>query len=356
MADVQVSKKKTGLHSSQLDSLPPEMRASEEEVENIEKTYWKRTFHDMAKDWRLYVMLVPLLFFLLCWKYFPIASMVVSFKDYTAGSGFGGGVYSSAWIGFDSFIYLFKTTEFWSAFRNTFTLSFYGLVFGFPFPIILALFFSEIKNKLFLSTAQVFTYMPKFISTVVVTSLLGMLLQSSNAASNIAAGPIGYIFENAFHLTNLVSNPYAFRSIYIISGMWETAGYSSIVYFAAILGISPTNYEAARIDGANKMQQVRYVTFPGMAPTLVIMLILRMGELLTIGYEKIYLLQQLGTYGSTYQTSQTISTYVINIIMTSSSLNQGIGAAADLFNSLLSMVLVLGSNQIARKVSSTSLF
>lgn len=327
------------------------MRASEEEVENIEKSYWKRTFHDMAKDWRLYVMLLPLVFFLVCWKYFPIASMVVSFKYFQSDSSFGGGVYTSLWTGFASFETLFKSADFWSAFRNTFVLSFYGLIFGFPFPIILALFFSEIKNKVFLSVSQVFTYLPKFISLVVITSLIGMLLTS--ASQYQSAGPIGWIFQNWFGKTNLLDDPYAFRSIYIVSGIWETAGYSSIVYFAAILGISPTNYEAARIDGASKMQQIRYVTFPGMAPTLIIMLILRLGELLSIGYEKVYLLQQQGTLGANWETSQTIATYVINKYMAS---NQGLGASADLFNSLLSMILVLGSNQIARKVSKTSLF
>lgn len=331
------------------------MQASESEVEAIEKSYWKRTFHDVAKDWRLYVMFLSLLFFLICWKYFPVASMVVAFKYLVNDSSFGGGVYSSLWIGFDSFVTLFQTPAFWSAFRNTFVLSFYGLIFGFPFPIILALFFSEIKNKVFLSVSQVFTYMPKFISLVVISNLLGMLLMSST--TYVAAGPLGWIFENWFGQKNLLNNPYAFRSIYIVSGMWETAGYSSIVYFAAILGISPTNYEAARIDGASKMQQIRYVTIPGMAPTLIIMLILRLGELLSIGYEKVYLLQQQGISGSTYETSQTIATYVINTYLNGKAgINQGIGAAADLFNSLLSMCLVLGSNKIARKISKTSLF
>lgn len=328
-------------------------KATEAEVEAIEKGYWISKFHDIIKDWRLYVMFLPLFFFLVCWKYLPIASMVVSFKYLVNDSSFGGGTYNSLFIGFDSFRYLFTQSDFWSAFRNTFVLSFYGLVFGFPFPIILALFFSEIKCKAYRAVAQVFTYMPKFISLVVMTSLLGMLLQSSSAS--VSAGVIASIFERMGQ-TNLLSNPKAFRSIFVVSGIWTEAGYGSIVYFAAILGISPTNYEAARIDGASKMQQVRYVTFPGMAPTLIIMLILKIGTLLTIGYEKVYLIQQLGASGSTYETSQTISTYVINTIMSQANLNQGIGAAADLFNSLLSMFLVLGSNAVSRKVSSTSLF
>jgi putative aldouronate transport system permease protein len=351
MAVESATKKTTSSVSS---PIPASMQASEAEVEAIEKSYWKRTFHDIAKDWRLYLMLLPIMFFFLCWKYLPIASTVMAFKNYQSDDSFGGGAYTSLWLGFDPISKLFAKNDFWSAFRNTFILSFYGLVFGFPFPIILALFFSEIKNKAYLSVAQVFCYMPKFVSLVVVSSLVGLLLTSPSIYGS--GGVLGRFFANNFGDYYLIRNPKAFRSIYILSGIWETGGYSSIVYFAAILGIPPTNYEAAKIDGANKIQQIRYVTFPGMAPTLIIMLILRIGELLSIGYEKVYLLQLQGA-NEAYATSQTVATYVINMFLDSNAGgNQGIGAAADLFNSLLSMVLVLGSNKIAKKVSKTSLF
>ena len=331
-------------------------KASAAEVEAIEKNHFKAVAHDVLRDWRLYVLLLPMMFFLLCWKYFPIASMISSFKYMpTTDSSFGGGSFTALWNGLDNFRYLFAQPDFWAAFRNTFVLSFYGLVFGFPFPIILALFFNEIRLKAVRSFAQVFSYLPKFISVVVMTNLIGMLLKSSNPQTGVVAGIIGGLFEN-IGVYDLTSNPGAFRSIYIISDIWEGAGYGSIVYFAAILGISPTSYEAARIDGASKMQQLLYVTIPGMAGTLVIMLILRIGNLLSVGYEKVYLLQQLGKAGSTWSTSQTVSTYVINVVMSSPSVHKGIGSAADLFNSLLSMFLVLGSNSIARKMSNTSLF
>ena len=325
-------------------------KASEEEIQEMERSYWKEKFRMILGDWRLYLLFFPLFFFLVAWKYFPIFTMITAFKDYKIDSSFGGGAFTSDFIGFDSFIYLFNKPEFWTAFRNTFLLSFYGLLFGFPFPIILALFFSEIRLKWYRSVAQVFSYLPKFISLVVMTSLIGLLLQPSSATSK--AGPLALIFEN-MGINQMLYKPGAFRSVFTVSGIWSDAGYGSIVYFAAILGISPTNYEAAKIDGANKFQQVKYVTFPGMAPTLVIMLIMKMGQLLTVGYEKVYLLQQLKM---SQVTSQTVSTYVINVIMADSKINQGIGSAADMFNSLLSMLLVLGSNKIARKVSSTALF
>lgn len=325
-------------------------KATEEEIQSMERHYWKQKIHDILADWRLYVLFFPLFFFLVAWKYFPIASMIVSFKHLQIDSSFGGGTFTSDFIGFSSFIYLFQTADFWRAFRNTFLVSFYGLCFGFPFPIILALFFSEIRCRWYRSILQVMTYLPKFISLVVMTTLVAMLLRPSTEYAK--GGPLAQLFEG-MGAGKLFYQPKAFRSVFTISGIWTDAGYGSIVYFAAILGISPTNYEAARIDGANKTQQIRYVTFPGMAPTLVIMLILKMGQLLTIGYEKVYLLQQ---QGMSYQTSETVSTYVINVIMADAKINQGIGAAADMFNSLLSMLLVIGSNRISKKVSSTSLF
>lgn len=329
-------------------SLP---KATEEEVQSMERGFWRQKFHDIVTDWRLYLMFLPLFFFLVCWKYFPIFSMISSFKNLKIDSSFGGGAFTSTFVGFDSFIILFQRMAFWRAFRNTFAISFYGLVFGFPFPIILALFFSEMRCRWYRSIAQVLTYLPKFISLVVMTTLLGMLLQPSSDSSS-TCGPLASLFE-AMGAKKMLYQDGAFRSIFTVSGIWTDAGYGSIVYFAAILGISPTNYEAAKIDGANKMQQVKYVTFPGMAPTLVIMLILKMGQLLTIGYEKVFLMQKLGC---SIVTSETVSTYVINVVMTSANANQGIGSAADMFNSLLSMLLVLGSNKISRKVSTTSLF
>lgn len=331
-----------------MKSLP---RASDYELIKMEKGYWKDKLKEIGKDWQIYLLILPLMFFLICWKYMPIASMIVSFKNYETDASFGGGVYTSNFVGLYNFQQLFANNSFWRAFRNTFTMSFYSMIFGFPFPIILALFFSEIKNSAYRSIVQVCSYIPKFISIVVMTSLVGMLLRKSSDYNG--AGPIAALFEMAGNEIDLLSSPRAFRSIFVISGIWEAAGYGSIVYFAAIIGISPTNYEAARIDGASKMQQIRYITIPAISSTLIIMLILRLGSLLTVGYEKVYLLQELGATGSTYETSEIISTFVIHGYMGS---NQGVGAAADMFNSLLSMALVLGSNTIARKVSKTSLF
>jgi putative aldouronate transport system permease protein len=281
----------------------------------------------------------------------------MSFKNYDATLG----VYNSTDVGiywFQSLLTGSNAADFWKAFRNTFVLSFYGLCFGFPIPIIIALLFSEIKAVWYRATLQILSYLPHFVSVVVVTSIVTMLLRKSVISDSgvqlLGAGPVAAVFENVFHFDkDMIHDPSCFRAVYQLSGIWSDAGYGSIVYFAAVLGISPTNYEAARIDGATKMQQVKYVTIPGMTSTLVIMLILRIGSLFSIGYEKVILLNPEGKNSAQglYETAQIISTYIYYNSMAGSSLEKSAAAAADLFNSLLAMFLVIGSNQIARKVS-----
>lgn len=280
--------------------------------------------------------------------------LIVSFKDFDAGQG----VLGSNFVGLAGFQFLIEDQLFWKAFRNTFMISFYGLLFGFPMPIILALLFSEVKNQAYRSVLQILSYLPKFVSLVVVTSLVTLLCGAANSTQ-----PGGIITQFLTKLNmipegaELLRDPKYFRAIYQVSGIWETAGYGSIVYFAAILAISPTNYEAAKMDGANKWAQIRYVTFPGIASTLTIMLILEIGKLFTVGYEKVYLLYDK----KNWETSDIIATYVMRQSGmapdgTQSLLAQSIAASADLFNAIIAMLLVVGSNMIARKVSSTSLY
>lgn len=319
-----------------------------------EKNHWKITFKRMIKDWRLYVMLLPLVFVFICWRYLPMYGLIVSFKDFDGAKG----VLGSNFVGLAGFQYLIEDELFWKAFRNTFMISFYGLLFGFPMPIILALLFSEVKNQAYRSVLQILSYLPKFVSLVVVTSLVTLLCSSANNTQS--GGILTQLLTNLKMIpegAELLRDPKYFRAIYQVSGIWETAGYGSIVYFAAILAISPTNYEAAKMDGANKWAQIRYVTFPGIASTLTIMLILEIGKLFTVGYEKVYLLYDK----KNWETSDIIATYVMRASGmaadgTKSLLAQSIAASADLFNAVIAMLLVVGSNMIARKVSSTSLY
>lgn len=328
-------------------------------VDQVERERWKRILLTLKKDWRLYILLVPMLVFLILFKYKPILGIFDGFKWDT-----GIKLRADQWAGFEWGSLLFDSgsnysSQFWRAFRNTFVNSMYGLICGFPIPIFLALLFSEIKNDKYRSVVQVLCYLPHFVSTVVVTTLLTMW-----CARGTAASPEGIIHKLLAGLNMVGENnavlyyPRFFRPIYQISGIWEGAGYGSIVYFAAVMAISPTNYEAARIDGASKWQQIKYVTLPGMAPTLTIMLIMRIGQILNVGYEKIILL--VGGVQTSYENSEVISTMIYYLAGKDGSTpvvgGDQIGIVADLFNALIAMCLVLGANAISRRVSDTSLF
>ena len=324
--------------------------------DEVEKNYWRNVATTVIKDWRLYVMLIPMILVFLFWRYFPMYELIRCFKVADQVKPVSEQLFS----GFSYFKRLLfsgdaLSTEFWRALRNTFLLSFYGLIFGFPVPVILALFFNEIKSNILRSVYQVLTYLPKFISTVVMTSLVTMLVKQGSLTTNMgilsqglcALGLISEEIANA----GLLNNPGYFRAIYQISGIWETAGYDSIVFFAAIIAISPTSYEAAQIDGAGKMAQMKYVVLPSILSTLVIMLITRIGSLLTIGYEKVMLLYN----ANTFVTADVVSTLAYRL-GTEAASTQGIASAAEMMSNVIGMLLVIGANTIARKASDVSLY
>ena len=240
---------------TQTYSMDPEQAVRDD----VEKNHWKNTVKTILKDWRLYLMLVPLLFVFFCWRYLPMYELLGAFKFSNPSLD----VSDQQYVGFYYFAKLISgdmAPEFWAAFRNTFLLSFYGLCFGFPMPIIVALFFNEIKSNLLRSAFQVMTYLPKFMSTVVMTTLTIMLLKQSSMISDMGIVSnflvkLGLISEEVGK-AGLLNGPQYFRAIYQITGIWEGAGYDSIVYFAAIIAISPTSYEAAQIDGAGKMVSI----------------------------------------------------------------------------------------------------
>ncbi|MBQ4382768.1 MAG: sugar ABC transporter permease [Oscillospiraceae bacterium] len=323
--------------------------------DDVEKHYWLHVGRTILKDWRLYLMLVPMILVFLFWRYFPMYELLGSFKvsdevlpvSEQLFSGFS--YFKRLLVGGDT-----MSQEFWRALRNTFLLSFYGLCFGFPMPIILALFFNEIKSNIARSVYQVLTYLPKFMSTVVMTSLVTMLVKQGSLTSGMGIvsqflANIGVISQEVAN-AGLLKNPDFFRAIYQISGIWEGAGYDSIVFFAAIIAISPTSYEAAQIDGAGKMAQMRYVVLPSILSTIVIMLITRIGSLLNIGYEKVLLLYDT----STYVTADVVSTFAQRYGLAGAA--KGIASAAEMMNNVIGMLLVISANTIARKASDTSLY
>lgn len=326
--------------------------------DDVEKHHWKHVWLTILKDWRLYIMLIPMILVFFFWRYMPMYELLGSFKIYDAVKG----VSEQFYAGFSYFRQLFAgdtslSLDFWRAFRNTFLLSFYGLCFGFPMPIIIALFFNEIKSNIARSVYQVLTYLPKFMSTVVMTSLVTMLVRASSPIAGIEMGVISRLLVAVGMVPaeigelGLLNRPEFFRAIYQISGIWETAGYDSIVFFAAIIAISPTSYEAAQIDGANKWAQMRYVVLPSILSTVVIMLITRIGSLLNVGYEKVLLLYN----PKTYVTADVVSTFAKELGLGSSG-SIGIASAAEMLNNVVGMLLVIGANTIARKASDVSLY
>ena len=326
--------------------------------DDVEKHHWKHVFLTVLKDWRLYLMLIPMILVFFFWRYMPMYELLGSFKIYDAVKS----VAEQHYAGFSYFRQLFAgntslSLDFWRAFRNTFLLSFYGLCFGFPMPIIIALFFNEIKSNIARSIYQVLTYLPKFMSTVVMTSLITMLVRASSPIAGIEMGVISRFLVQLGAITpeigelGLLNRPEYFRAIYQISGIWETAGYDSIVFFAAIIAISPTSYEAAQIDGANKWAQMRYVVLPSILSTVVIMLITRIGSLLNVGYEKVLLLYN----PNTYMTADVVSTFAKELGLGASSMI-GIASASEMLNNVVGMLLVIGANSIARKASDVSLY
>lgn len=323
------------------------------DVDKKEIETFKNIGYKIKKDWQLYLLILPMLLWFLLFIYKPMGGLLIAFKNYETTQGIAG----SGFNGLSNFFRLVSGTEaltFWRAFRNTFIISIYGLIFGFPIPIILALLFSEINNKWYLKITQTISYLPHFLSEVTITSIVIILLYKDDVTTGILARLL-YSLGIAQTGENIRLMAQYFRPMYIITGIWKESGYSSIVYFAAIMGISPVLYEALKVDGGNKWQEIRYVTFPGMAPTLIIMIILRIGRMLSVGYERVILLYT----SSTYETGDVLSSFIYRIGLNNASgsdIFKAISGAADMFNSIIGFVLVIGANFISSKISKTSLW
>ncbi len=307
-----------------------------------------RVLRIINEDYRLYLLLLPIIIWYALWFYKPLAGLLIAFKNYQPNLGAMG----SDFVGFANFETLITgafAPQFWRAFRNTFVISLYGFIFGFPIPIILAIFFSEIYNNIVRGISQTLSYLPHFLSEVTITGLVLTMLRNSETNTGILSGlliNLGLIEET----TKVVQNADYFRPMFIITGIWKEAGYSSIVFFAAIMAISPVLYEAIKVDGGNKLQEIRYVTFPGMAPTLIIMIVLRIGRMLSVGFERVILLYN----ANTYETADTLSTFVLRIGLEGG--NPAVGAAAGMFDSIIGFGLVVGANFISRQISDSSLW
>jgi putative aldouronate transport system permease protein len=294
----------------------------------------------LAREWRLYAMLLPTIVWLLVFLYKPMYGLQIAFKDYSIFKG----VANSPWIGFEHFETLFSSDQFLRALRNTIAISFWSLLIGFPVPILLALMFNEILNKKFKSTAQTIVYLPHFISSVIIAGIVITAFSPSAGIVNTIIGWFG--LDPVYFLTK----PEWFRPIFIGTTIWQEAGFQSIVYLAAIAGVSPTLYESAVVDGASRWQMMWKITIPSIMPTIIIMLIIRIGNMLEVSFEMIILLYQ----PSTYETADVVNTFIYRQGLQNGQYD--FAAAAGLFNAVIAFILVIGANTISKRYSRTSLW
>ncbi|WP_232735657.1 ABC transporter permease [Alteribacter populi] len=293
-----------------------------------------------AKSKYLLLLFVPCFLYFIVFKYLPMFGMVISFKDYNLFQG----IWASEWVGLDHYIMFFTGPDFYRLLKNTLLLSFYNLLFGFPAPIILALLFNEIRVKLFKRFVQSVSYLPHFLSNVVVISMAVMFLSPNGGLVNQLIGYFG------IDSINFIVHAEWFRTIYVTSDIWQTVGWSTIIYLAALAGINPQTYEAAEIDGANRWQQTLHVTIPGILPAMVILFLLNIGNLIELGFEKVYLLQT----PLTYETSDVLATHVYRMGLVNG--NYSYAAAVDFFTSVVSLILVVAFNYLARRTGQNTLW
>jgi putative aldouronate transport system permease protein len=299
-----------------------------------------RTMDHFRREWQIYLMLLPTIIWFLVFLYKPMYGLQIAFKDYSIFRGVAG----SPWVGFEHFQTLFSNDQFIRAVKNTITISFYNLLFGFPAPIILALMFNEILHANFKRTAQTIVYLPHFISSVIIA---GIVITAFSPTAGIINTFISWLgFDPVYFLTQ----PQWFRPIFVGTGIWQEAGFGSIVFLAAIAGVNPSLYESAVVDGANRWQMMWKITIPSILPTILIMLIIRIGNVMEVSFELVILLYQ----PSTYETADVVNTWVYRQGLQSGQYD--LAAAAGLFNAVVAFVLVMTANTLSRRYSRTSLW
>ncbi|MBP1975417.1 putative aldouronate transport system permease protein [Cohnella thailandensis] len=299
-----------------------------------------RIWRGIKRHWQLYLLIAAPMAYIVIFKYIPMYGAQIAFRDYSVVKGFTG----SEFVGLKHFQSFFQSPNFWLLIKNTLGISLYSLVIGFPAPIVLALALNEIRRVKFKKTVQMVTFAPFFISTVVMVSMIMIFLSPR-------LGFVDHIVRGlGFESINFMGSPGYFKSIFVWSNVWQGIGYGAVIYLAALAGINPELYEAAKVDGASRLQKMRHVDIPGIAPAAIILLILSVGQIMNVGFEKVYLMQN----PLNVSTSEVISTYVYKIGLLGA--NFSFSSAVDLFNSLINLVLLLSVNAVAKRISDNSLW
>lgn len=299
---------------------------------------WKK----IKKDRAYYIMLIlPIAYFIL-FKYVPMAGNIIAFRRFKVG----GSIWGSEWVGLKYFKMFFYDKSFWNIFKNTLVLSIYSIVVSFPIPIVFALLLNEVKSTLLKKVTQTVSYLPYFISIIVIVGMMTQLLSPTSGVVNTVLMKLKIIKEPI----TFMASPEYFKTLYVFSGVWQNMGWNAIIYIAALAGVDPQLCEACVIDGANRWQRMRAVTIPTIMPTIVITLILAIGQMIGIGFEKVLAMQNMSNLSS----SEVVSTYVYRIGLGEN--NYSLATAIGLFESLISLVLLTIANTTSKKVTGESLW
>jgi putative aldouronate transport system permease protein len=301
---------------------------------------WRSRLRSVTNQYQLYLFIMPTMIYFIVFKYIPMYGVQIAFKDFITNIG----IWKSPWIGFVHFERLFQSVEFVRILKNTFLLSGMQLAFGFPLPIIVAIMLNQVSNRSFKKFTQTTIYAPYFISTVVLVGMITVFSAQRTGLFNLIITAFGG--KEIFFM----GRPGWFRPLYVMSSIWQNTGWSAIIYIAALTSISNELYEAAVVDGASKWQKIIYIEIPGLMPTAVIMLILSVGNIMSIGFEKAYLMQN----GLNRTASEIISTYVYKQGLLGAQFS--FSSAVGLFNSVTNLVLLFTANTFARKIGGTSLW
>lgn len=302
--------------------------------------YLRNLRKSMRKNWDLYVLISPVVLYFIIFHYIPMTGIQLAFKNLMPLQG----VWGSPWIGFDHFTRFFNSYYFWDLIKNTLGISVYSLAVGFPIPILLALMINEVGGKRFKKIVQTVTYAPHFISMVVMVGMITMFLSPQTGFIN---GIIGLFGGEPIYF---MGEPGKFKTIYVLSNVWQNMGWASIIYIAVLANVDPQQHESAVIDGANRIQRILHINIPSIMPTIVILFVLDMGQIMNVGFEKIFLMQN----DLNRIASDVISTFVYrNGILGA---EYGFSTAVGLFNSILNFTLLIVVNAIARKTNETSLW
>lgn len=309
-------------------------------TKNKKESFYQKTKRGFQKNWQLYVFIFPAFLYFLIFHYGPMYGIQIAFKDYIPSLG----IWRSPWVGFKYFKRFFNSYYFTDLLKNTIGISVYELIVGFPLPIILALVLNEAKNGPFKRITQTVTYAPHFISVVVIVGMLTAFLSPSTGVINHLLDIIG-LERHAF-----LEDPKWFKTIYVLSGVWQSTGWNSVIYMAALSGIDPQLHEAATIDGATKLQRILYINIPTLIPTIIILLILNFGSIMSMGYEKILLMQNPLNMAA----SNVIATFTYKQGLLDAQYSYA--AAVGIFNAVINAILLLTVNKISSKVNDVSLW